>query len=237
MQPTIRRDLFTQKVFDSASLGSLASVIHQFDCEGVYSGKALHAESPVGSFTFVVDEQSEVRQLSIDLSALAASNDSGCCAGDTPKRRVVSPKGYVLFYASRGRGYSVLVAEGDQKEPTFDSSRLRAGDLFALSLLEPTTYSAADRIGGGKADITVKRDPNRTRNHKNLEPVYVEVKQGTMEPSGIELASAQGLVFRIGTDSRIVVQKTGQAPDGGERVLHRSFRATTPPRPSRSSDS
>lgn len=227
MQPTIRRDLFTQEVFDSGSLGPLASVIHQFDCEGVYSGKVFHGESPAGSFTFVVDEQSEVRQLSIDLSVLTADKRSGCCADDDSKHRVISPKGYVLFYASRGRGYSALVAEGDQREPTFDSSRLRAGDLFALSLLEPTTYSAIDRIGGGKADITVKRDPKRTKNLKNLEPIYVEVKQGTMHPCEIALASAQGIVFRIVTDSRIVVQKTGKAPDDAERVLRRSFHVAT----------
>lgn len=227
MQPTIRRDLFTQKVFDSGSLGPLASVIHRFGCEGTYSGKALHGESPAGSFTFVVDQQSEVRQLSIDLAMLASDTRPGRCAGDEWKHRVVSPQGYVLFYASRGRGYSALVAEGDQQEAAFDSSRLSAGDLFALSLLEPTTYSAIDRIGGGKAELAVKRDPKRTRNLKNLEPVYIEVKQGTMQPREVELVSAQGLVFRIGTDARIVVQKTGKAPDDAERVLHRSFRVAT----------
>jgi hypothetical protein len=227
MQTTIRRDLFTQEVFDSGSLGPLASVIHQFDCEGTYSGKALHGESPAGSFTFVVDEQSEVKQLSIDLAVLASGKHSGCCAGDDAKHRVVSPKGYVLFYASRGRGYSVLVGEGNQRAPAFDSSRLRVGDLFALSLIEPTTYSATDRIGGGKADLVVKRDPARTRNLKNLEPITIEVKQGTMQPREVELASAQGIVFRIGTDSRIMVQKTGKAPDDADRVLRRSFRATS----------
>ena len=225
MQPTIRRDLFTQEVFDSGSLGPLVSVIHQFDCEGTYSGRALRDGALAGSFTFVVDQQSEIRQLSIDLAVPAADKRSVCCAGDDSKHRTVSPAGYVLFYASRGRGYSALVAEGDQREPAFDSSRLRAGDLFALSLLEPTTYSAIDRIGGGKAILTVKRDPKRTRNLKNLEPIYVDVKQGTMQPHEIELASAQGIVFRIGTDSRIVVQKTGKTPDEAERVLHRSFRA------------
>jgi len=106
-----------------------------------------------------------------------------------------------------------------------------------LSLLEPTTYSVADHIGGGKADITVKRDPKRTKNLKKLELVYVEVKQGNMEPSGIELASAQGLVFRIGTDSRIVVTKTAQITDEGERVLHRAFRNASPPEASRNSNS
>lgn len=226
MQPTIRRDLFTQEVFDSGSLGPLVSVIHQFDCEGTYSGRALRDGALAGSFNFIVDQQSDIRQLSIDLSELASDKRPGCCAGADSEHRVISPTGYVLFYASRGRGYSALVAEGDQREPAFDSSRLRAGDLFALSLLEPTTYSAIDRIGDGKADLTVKRDPKRTRNLKNLEPIYVEVKQGTMDPREIELASAQGIVFRIDTDARIVVQKTGKAPDDAERVLRRSFRAT-----------
>jgi hypothetical protein len=233
MQPIIRHDLFTQSVFDSSSLGALAAVIHQFDRPGAYSGKALKGETPAGTFSFVVDEQAEVRQLSIDLSALAADKNAGC-AGDEPTPRVVSPKGYVLLYASRGRGYSALVGEGDQREPAFDSRKLGAGDLFTVSLIEPTTYTAEDRIGGGKADITVNLDPERAKNFKHLEPVYVEVQQGSMEPSGIGLVSIQGLVFRIGTDSRIVVQKIGQAPDSDDRkrrVLHRVFRATPSPRP------
>lgn len=228
MQPTIRRDLFTQEVFDSGSLGSLVSVIHRFDCAGTYSGRVLRHGAPAGSFAFIVDPQSEARQLSIDLSEAAEGRHSSCCDGDDPSHWVVSPSGYVLFYASRGRGYATLVAEGDQRQPVFDSSMLRAGDLFALSLIEPTTYHATDRIGGGKAGIAVKRDPKRTRNLRNLEPVYVEVGQGTMQPHEIEPASAQGIVFRINTESRIVVQKTGKTPDDASRVLHRSFRADAP---------
>ena len=64
-----------------------------------------------------------------------------------------------------------------------------------MSLLEPTTYSATDRIGGGKAVLTVKRDPKRTRNLKNLEPIYVEVKQGTMQPRESNLCPPKASCF------------------------------------------
>lgn len=228
MQPTIRHDLFTQKTMDSASLGAMASVIHQFGRQGFYSGQARQGEMLAGSFSFVVDEQSEVRQLSIDLSTLRPDRDFGCCDCDALEDWVVSPHGYVLFYASRGHGYSVVVGEGDQGKAAFDSSRLCAGDLFAVSLLEPTTYTVSDLIGGGKADITVRRDPECAKNIKSIKPVYVNAKQGSMEPARIELASGQGLVFRIETDSRIVVKKTGHAQDEGKRVLRRTFPSASP---------
>ena len=227
MQPTIRHDLFTQKTIDSASLGALASTIHQFGKPGFYSGQARQGETVAASFAFTVDEQSEVRQLSIDLSALTPGRSSSCCNCDEPGDRIVSPRGYVLFYASRGHDYSVLVGERDHGKAEFDSSRLARGDLFAVSLLEPTIYTVSDLISGGKADVTVKRDPACAKNIKSVKPVYVEVKQGSMEPAKIELASGQGLVFRIETDSRIVIKKMGPAREEDKRVLRRTFSSSS----------
>jgi hypothetical protein len=46
--------------------------------------------------------------------------------------------------------------------------------------------------------------------------------------SCIESAPTQSVAFRINTESRIAVQKTGKAPDEAGRVLHRLFRADAP---------
>ncbi|MEO6824737.1 MAG: hypothetical protein ABI167_08465 [Nitrosospira sp.] len=44
----------------------------------------------------------------------------------------------------------------------------------------------------------------------------------------IESVPAQGVAFRIDTESRIAAKKTGKAPDEAGRVLHHLFRADAP---------
>lgn len=214
MQPHVNRQLFTQRVFDSGSLGVLASVIHQFERPGKYELTVFRAQSAAGTLSFVVDEKSETRQLSIDLAGVAGveqqNKDAGDCCDKNAEPRVVSPKGYVLFYVSRGAGYSVRVGIGEEKEPAFDSEKLGKGDLFAISLLEPTKYSVVDRIGGAKGQITVRLPAEDAKRLKSLEPVYVEAKGKEFDPAEINLVSTQGLIFRIHQHSRIIVEKQGQ---------------------------
>ena len=79
------------------------------------------------------------------------------------------------------------------------------------------------RILTSGKQVTIKS----TKNIKSVKPVYVEVKQGSMEPAKIELASGQGLVFRIETDSRIVIKKMGPAREEDKRVLRRTFSSSS----------
>jgi hypothetical protein len=198
----------------------LASVIHQFEETGRYDLTVFRAGSPTGTLSFVVDENSDARQLSIDLAGVGQqTKDAGNCCGKPADPLVVSPKGYVLFYASRGTGFSVRVGKGDDKKPAFDSERLGKDDLFAISLLEPTKYSVVDKIGGAKGQITVRLSAEEMKRVKTLAPVYVEAKGKVFEPADINLVSAQGLIFRVHHSSRIVVEKQGQPPKEGNPVF------------------
>jgi hypothetical protein len=210
MQPVLNRQLFTQKTFDSGSLGVLVSVVHQFGKPGRHDGIVLRNGVDAGAFSFVVDERSEAGQLSIDLATVGqpAKASDDCCR-KREKPLVVSPKGYVLFFVSRGAGYSVRVGTGDAKEAVFDSQQLTRGDLFALTLLEPTKYSAVDRLGGARGEINVRFSREDAAKLKALPPVYVEATGQTFEPATIDLIATQGLVFRVQKTSRIVLEKQG----------------------------
>jgi hypothetical protein len=211
MQPKVNRQLFTQRVFDSGSLGVLASVIHQFERPGRYEMTVFHAGSPSGNISFIVDPESATRQLSIDLAGVERqTRDAGDCCDSKSEPLVVSPQGYVLFYATRGTDFSVRVRIGEEKNPVFDSEKLGKGDLFALSLMEPTKYSVIDRIGGARGQITVGFSAAHAKRLKSLGPVYVEAKGKAIDPATINLVSTQGLVFRIHQRSRIVVEKLGE---------------------------
>jgi hypothetical protein len=213
MKAIANRHPFAVSVFDSGALNVLASVIHQFSQTGRYQVSVRRAGKIVGSTFFEVVESGPT-QLDIDLSAVSVSRTTGAC--DCHQKNVelpsVSAKGYVLFYVSRGTvGYSVLVGEdAPQAKPLFDSENLGAGDLFALSLLEPAQYSMINRHGSAKGEIEVSLDLKIVRNIEELreKTQYVDVSRDTFRPDRVSVTSTQGLVFRIGDHARIVVTKS-----------------------------
>ena len=223
MQAKLNMQLLNTHSHDSGALGPLAMVVHTFPQPGHYSGLVLRHGRPVGEIAFVVDEKSEAMQLDFDLSTSAprgASPAAGCgCHGKTGTAASVSPKGYVLFHASTGGGYSVTVTHAEGK-PVFDSTQLDNGDLFAVSLLEPTAYRLENTQSGAKGGITVSFDEEIARRIRSLETVYVDAKGKKFSDKKIALASTQGLVFRIHEASRIVISREGpERPARGKPVV------------------
>jgi hypothetical protein len=109
----------------------------------------------------------------------------------------------------------------------FDSRQLGEGDLFVLTLLEPTRYSMIDRAGGAKGEITVTFARDDAKRLASLETVFVQSRGRTFEPAAIKLVATQGLVFRAWKGSRIVVEKLESAPnppDPGPRIRWRKLR-------------
>jgi len=218
MQAKLNMQLLNTHSHDSGALGPLAMVVHPFTQPGRYSGLVLRHGRPVGEIAFVVDEKSEAMQLDIDLSASGprGANPAGDCGchGKAGDPATVSPKGHVLFHASSGSGFLVAV-NGAEGKPVFDSTRLENGDLFALSLLEPTAYRLENTLSGVKGSITVAFDEEIARRIRSLETVYVDMQGKKFSDGKIALASTQGLVFRIQTPSRIVIAR--QSPERAPR--------------------
>ena len=234
MQAKLNMQLINTHSHDSGALGPLAMVVHSFSQPGRYSGLVLRHGRPVGEIAFVVDETSEAMQLDFDLSASGPrganpATDCGCHskAVDAPS---VSPKGHVLFHASTGSGYAVTVTHADGK-PVFDSTRLEDGDLFALSLLEPTAYQLENTLSGARGSIVVAFDEEIARRIRSLDTVYVDVQGKKFSDGKIALASTQGLVFRIKAPSRIVIARQGpeRAPRGKPGVRWQKPVQTTGP--------
>ena len=231
MKATLNRQLFTQRVFDSGSLGALESVIHQFKRPGTYQVEVRRAGSVVRNDSFVVTEQGAT-QLDVDLSAPGHEHSSDCTCHDTEKEQAVSPTGYVLFHATRGGGYSVRVSQAHDKDAEFDSERLKDGDLFALCLLEPTQYAMTDRLGPGKGDITVSFAEKNAKQLRNLQTTYVDVTADGFKPAKVTAISTQGIVFRILGTARIVIEKSEPASKEKERpVLRRGKNSPAGPQP------
>ncbi|MEQ1518479.1 MAG: hypothetical protein ABL931_18520 [Usitatibacteraceae bacterium] len=207
--------------FDSGALGMMAMVIHAFTVPGSHRGSVRQGGTVIGDLNFVVDEASTVMQLDIDLAMVArkakpAGEDCGCELKNARPKRTVSPKGYVLFYASAGSGYSVSVAHESDKS-RFDSTQLDKGDLFALLLLEPAQYEGTNILTKARLPITVEMLEGSPRELKArfgaIETANLVVTGGGFRPEKLHVVSAQGVVFQILEPSRIVI---GKRPDSGQ---------------------
>ena len=210
MKAKVNLQLLKTTTFDSGALGMLAMVIHQFPAAGHYRATVMQQGHALTEVAFEVAEKSEVLQLDIDLAQAArnakARPENCGCESEKQIARVVSPKGFVLFHASSGEGYSVIVSNGGGKA-VFDSAKLGDGDLFAVSLLEPAKYSMANTLGSASGEIVVGFTDEAARAIKTLETQHVEVSQKKFDPERVELISSQGLVFRIKGSARILIKK------------------------------
>ena len=111
----------------------------------------------------------------VDLTSLQAScpgavgqassdsgDDEGCGCDDEGQSGTmrVAPEGYAVFKVPAGAagGYAVELyksAESGRGKKVFDSRALGAGDMLAVVLLRPGTYSVTNASNGTKADLKV----------------------------------------------------------------------------------
>lgn len=150
MNALINSALFSQTSIDSGALNLLGKVIHQFPQPGYYLGSVLNGEQVVGRFHLTVDPKNNLPQTNIDLASLVPGLGVPCptCPpGSGEAQFTVNPKGYVLFYVSRGTGgYAVTVSNGFTPEAkvVFDSRNLQTGDYFVAQILQPGQYKATN---------------------------------------------------------------------------------------------
>ena len=212
MNAKVNLQLLNTTRFDSGALGLMAMVIHPFTQPGHYRGMVLLHGKAVADFRFMVDEKSDEMQLDIDLATINQRAQgriverAADCNSDGALTQVVSPKGYVLFHASTGTGYSAKVAHVEGRA-VFDSTELNSGDLFATTLLEPAQYSAKNTLGKASADINVSLPEDLKKQLTTMEAVNISIDCGKFNQDHIQLTSTQGIVFQINESARIVIDK------------------------------
>lgn len=214
----INHQLFTQTSLDSGAITMLGTVIHNFSESGKYLGDVLLGNRTVGKFYLTVDKECPAMQVNIDLSMLhqPASKHRKIIE----KRFVVNPKGYAVFHVSRGAGgYAVRVGIIGEKHESgmFDSRELKKGDLFAVTLIRPGTYSVTNVNTKAKSEIVVAypKIEKIRESYCPPEPALIECTKKAFERGRIEIKPAQGQVYRFKTPSRIKIRLV--RPDDGPK--------------------
>ncbi|MGB3919729.1 hypothetical protein [Methanothrix sp.] len=238
MKARVNLQLLKTAAIDSGALGVLSMVVHQFSSPGRYSIAISNQGKVLKYIQFDVDAKSEVMQLDIDL-AQAATLKKKAHTSATPSSKIedqteqiISPKGYVLFHVSSGSGYSVMVSDSLGRA-VFNSMKLDNNDLFAVSLLEPGSYSMRNSIDSAAGEITVSLPPEMSGKLKDLDTQYVDVSVKKLDPQRIELISTQGLVFRTKSSARIVITKKSTPQAEAARIRQKpmiSWRKLEPER-------
>lgn len=239
MRASVNHHLYTQTSLDSGALTMLGAVIHRFPERGDYLGVAVQGRQR-RSFRLTVDDDSPAMQANIDLATLDSPPTRGesDCGKDEGAARgrhfVVNPKGYALFHVSRGRGgYAVRVGRSSEREEgqVFDSAELQSGDLFAVTLIRPGTYSVANLPTEARGEIVVAYPRIEGGERRQPEPVYIECTEGALRPDRIHIEPAQGQVYRFRTPSRIAIELV--RPDDGPEPPRGPGRTTRWRRPTR----
>jgi hypothetical protein len=232
-QPIIDRNLFAQIGLDSGALTMLGAVVHTFGEPGEYRGTVRKQKDGKGVFYIVVDKNSAVAQVDVDLAALAgtagagSSESCGCGGGSSAKgctcgggrRFTVNPRGYVVFRVGGGAGgYNVHVRKAVEADitPIFDSCKLDKGAIFSGTLLRPGKYAVSNELGKGRGEITVSYPVRAKTAYRPPEPVRVRVTERGFEPDAIELKPAQGMIFECAAPARIKIELV-TADDGPSR--------------------
>ncbi|MFZ5824719.1 MAG: hypothetical protein ACOY94_10360 [Bacillota bacterium] len=233
MKARVNQRLFSARVFDSGSLGVLISVMHQFHQPGEYSVSIRQHGREVGTTTFRVEEAATASQLDIDLSLVGRPQRDECgCKSKQEKVPTVSPKGYVLFFATGGAGgYSAVVRHPEARQAAFQTERLEKGDLCAVSLLRPGRYRMVDKASGAQGAIELFFSPDGARKLQEMQPVFVEAAGREFQPAQVRVMAGQGLVFRVAESSRIIIELEKAADQ--EPEPERPERPGRPGRPGR----
>ncbi len=235
MQTFINRHFLEQTLFDSGSPTGLSAVVRTFAEPGEYVVTFLRGDqvtervhlSVVGEAPLrqvdtrptaaqrpppsrpaeVLEPRQEAlpEQVSIDLRKIRQRRP-GYPVGELEERFVVRAGGHVMFSASSGESSHAIVAERmDGKAEPFDSRRLGAGDLFAVTLIRPGVYSLVNELTGAQGRVIVAYPTVGKEPYRPPAPVAVECTERGFRPEAIDLKPAQGIVFRVQTPSRIKI--------------------------------
>ena len=218
MKARVNKHIYTQTSLDSASLTMLGTVIHNFPEPGVYTGTILLKKEDVGSFRLTVDGESQVMGINIDLASLHQQNPKHCDCKSTDEF-IVNPKGYTQFFVSKGAGgYSVVLGGLNKKgkeTKVFDSHTLGKGDIFAVTMIRPGTYTFANTQTKEKGEIIVAYPKTGKVPYRSPNPVSIECKKEGLSQNSIKISAAQGIVYTIDTPTRIKIDLV--KPDDGPK--------------------
>ncbi len=233
MEPLVNRRLFELVTFDSATPGGHATVVHRFRTEGQYVLSVVREDREVESRSLTLlpgvqaagaDAAAAPRagshppeSVTIDLRDSQTGPGVPRPAARPPSRITLPAGGYAAFTAPPGVANRAVVRRvgtaGEQQDVEFDTAELGPEDVFALTLLRPGTYAVRNAVSNQTGRIVVTYPVVGDVPYRPADAVDVRVEGAGFDPADVTVGPGQGVVFRVGTRSRITIDLT--EPDDG----------------------
>jgi hypothetical protein len=216
--PTIAFRLVQQTSFDSGVPSGTAVIAHPVATTGSFTISIIKgAEEVVRRRSLIVGPAPGARAasgaVSVDLVVPAVAT------ADLEAPLEVAAGGWATFSASSGDGAAVRITDA-QGGTEFDSRRLGAGDLFAVTLVRPGRYRVTETGSGITLDARVTYPRPGPTPYRPADPQRVHFAAG-FDPATVELGPGQGLVVEVGEVAHMVVEliepDDGPAPDDRAR--------------------
>ena len=193
----IDTSLFLQWQFDSASIGPLSYVAHQWDREGVYCGQVVQGKIDVASFRLRVCSSAELHEVQIDLAKVAGLS--------TPPHLSVVPGGWSVFFASQKESFHVRV-RGKRRADFFDSRKLGRGDAFSVTLVRTGEYAVRSETGKRRRGLIEVVPPRKTKSPYRVPNAKVfSFASSGLSPKTYRAKLGQSVVFQLDGPQRVLV--------------------------------
>ncbi|HKY13524.1 MAG TPA: hypothetical protein VJM33_01275 [Microthrixaceae bacterium] len=108
------------------------------------------------------------------------------------------------------------VSKAGRATTVWDSTKLVAGDLYALSIGRPGTYRMRNSADGSEATVVVTYPVRGKRGYRPAAPVTVRCTERGFDAKEVTIGPLQGLVVQVEAPARVVIDLV-EADDGPER--------------------
>lgn len=196
----INRVLLTNPALDSGAIAVRGTVFHVFRESGDHDVTILRGDRVAARFTVAVQPEGAPPQVNLDLAQLEAGGSGSY---------TVREGGVMSFAVGLGVGrYAVVIGHtgGGGSRTVLDSrGPLPAGDLFAVTLINPGTYRATNLASQARLPITVAM-PRRDEPYSPARPTLVRASDDGFDPAAAHILAGQSVVLLAETPARFLVE-------------------------------
>ncbi len=249
-QAVLNRAAFTTRSFRSGGLGVLTTLFHRFAEAGEYDVYISEIGLAERHVRVQVLEAQGPFQYNLDLTTLGG--DPGCCEDEDNYQ--LHAGGVMGFYASEGTSvYGIVVKHNGPKEKRvlLDSQKLiPAGDLFAVTLVQPGVYAVTDALNKTEMLVEVQmpqpraslpgtarsgpRKPPSEPGESGYSPRQAQVigvRKDGFSARRAQLSSGQTVLFACEVDTHLIVDLQKAAPSTEKPAEKARLRVTRTDRP------
>jgi hypothetical protein len=105
----------------------------------------------------------------------------------------------------------------------FDSRELTEGDIFAVTMIRPGTYSVTNVHADTRGEIVVTYPKLGKVPYRPSNPITIDCTKKAFNRKEIKIAPAQGQVYHIKTRSRIKIELL-RPDDGASKAKQKAAR-------------